>query len=163
LFPSIGSDKSALYSNHFGRRLCCQSPTSQLIYGRSKLWVPHAMSLSLRPIQQAARTYRASWWLYWYDIRSSFQRRWVAPFRSPLSHSWRQPPPPPLFLWSYEIINSKCDLLHFRAFIHVAEVHDFNPPSDSDVDGLANGDDDSSEEDYPGYMSDPRILRHWPS
>jgi hypothetical protein len=70
---------------------------------------------------------------------------------------------PPLFLRSSEIINSKCDLLHFRAFIRVAEVHDFNPPSDLDVDGLADGDDDSGEEDYPGCMSDPRILHHWPS
>jgi hypothetical protein len=62
-----------------------------------------------------------------------------------------------------EVGCSKCDLLHFRAFIRVAEVHDFNPPSDLDVDGLADGDDDSGEEDYPGCMSDPRILHHWPS
>jgi hypothetical protein len=40
--------------------------------------------------------------------------------------------------------------MHFRAFIRIVEVLDFNPPSDSDDDGRpSNG--DSSEEDYPGY------------
>jgi hypothetical protein len=35
---------------------------------------------------------------------------------------------PPLFIQSSEVVHSKCDLLHFCAFIHILEVHDFNPP-----------------------------------
>jgi hypothetical protein len=59
-----------------------------------------------------------------------------------------------------EVIHNKCDLLHFRVFIRILEVHDFNPPNSSEEDGEPS-DEDSSEE-YPGYVPGPGILRPWP-
>jgi hypothetical protein len=32
----------------------------------------------------------------------------------------------PLFLWTDEIVHSKQDTLHFKAFVQVLEVHDFS-------------------------------------
>jgi hypothetical protein len=39
---------------------------------------------------------------------------------------------PPLFLWTYEVIKSKCDTLQLRVFIKVIEIHDFTPSDFSD-------------------------------
>jgi hypothetical protein len=55
---------------------------------------------------------------------------------------------PPLFLWASKIIHTKCDLLHFRAFICILEVHDFMPPGDSSDDDARSP---SSDDDYPSY------------
>jgi hypothetical protein len=56
---------------------------------------------------------------------------------------------PPLFLCTSEIIHSKCDLLHFRAFIQIVEVHDFTPPNDSSDDEGRPPSSDSSGDEYP--------------
>jgi hypothetical protein len=64
---------------------------------------------------------------------------------------------PSLFIRASEVIHDKCDLLHFCAFIHILVVHDFNPPSSSEEDGGP-----FSEEEYPGYVLSPSILRPWP-
>jgi hypothetical protein len=56
-------------------------------------------------------------------------------------------------------------MLHFRAFNHILEVHDFNPSEDSSDDGRPPPSGDSSEsedDDYPGYDSHRGILQLWP-
>jgi hypothetical protein len=56
----------------------------------------------------------------------------------------------PLFLRAHEIIHSKCNLLHFRTFVHIVEVHDFDLPESSNNDGLPPS-SDSSDDEYPGF------------
>jgi hypothetical protein len=62
-----------------------------------------------------------------------------------------------------ELIHSKQDTLHFRAFFHVLEVHDFSWPEesdDSDGDGQPPQLDSSNDGDdgYPGYNAGPMFL-----
>jgi hypothetical protein len=68
----------------------------------------------------------------------------------------------PLFLRVSEILHSMCDLLHFRAFIRLLEVHDFNLPSDCSGDDYRLPSSDSSDEDYPGYDPGRGILNPCP-
>jgi hypothetical protein len=68
-----------------------------------------------------------------------------------------EPVEPPLFIRSLEGIHPKCDLLHFRVFIRILEVHDFNPLSSLDDDGESSGGD--SKRSIPAM----RILRPWPT
>jgi hypothetical protein len=72
----------------------------------------------------------------------------------------------PLFLRASEIIHSRQDTLQFRAFIHILEIHDFTPPSDSSDEGGDNGGDApdgfSDEDAYPGYDPGRGLLRPWP-
>jgi hypothetical protein len=42
---------------------------------------------------------------------------------------------PPLFIQAEELVHSKQDVLHFRAFIHVLELHEFSLPEEDDDDG----------------------------
>jgi hypothetical protein len=58
---------------------------------------------------------------------------------------------PPLYLSSSEIIDSSCDLLHYRAIISILEIHDFSTPPSSDSEGGGGGQGSSSDEEYPGY------------
>jgi hypothetical protein len=59
----------------------------------------------------------------------------------------------PLFLRASEIIHSRQDTLQFWAFIHILEIHDFTPPSDSSNEGGDNGggppDGSSDGDEYP--------------
>jgi hypothetical protein len=69
---------------------------------------------------------------------------------------------PPLFMRSSEIVHSKCDLLHFRAFVHILKVHDFTPPSDSSDNDDHPSSSDSSNDGYPSYDPNRGILRPRP-
>jgi hypothetical protein len=69
---------------------------------------------------------------------------------------------PPLFLTAHEIIHSKCNLLHFRAFVHIVEVHDFNLLESSDNDDRRPPSSDSSDDEYPGFDHGQGNLRPWP-
>jgi hypothetical protein len=66
---------------------------------------------------------------------------------------------PPLFLRASEIIHNKCDLLHFRAFVHILEIHDFFTPASFDDEGGAG--ESSLEEDYSNYDLGRGILQPW--
>jgi hypothetical protein len=69
----------------------------------------------------------------------------------------------PLFLRSFKIIHSRCDLLHFQAFIHIIKIHDFNPPMDlSDDEGHLPSADSSDNDGYPCYDSGRGSLPPWP-
>jgi hypothetical protein len=68
----------------------------------------------------------------------------------------------PLFLRVSEILHSMCDLLHFRAFVRLLEVHDFNLPSGCSGDDYRLPSNDSSDEDYPGYDPGRGILNPCP-
>jgi hypothetical protein len=64
-------------------------------------------------------------------------------------------------LRAHEIIHSKCNLLHFWAFIHIVEVHDFDLPESSDDDGRPPS-SDSSDDKYPGFDNGRGNLWSWP-
>jgi hypothetical protein len=70
---------------------------------------------------------------------------------------------PPLFLRASEIMHSRCDILHFRMFIRIIEIHDFYPLEDlSNNEGRPPSDDASSDDGYPSYDPDRGILQLWP-
>jgi hypothetical protein len=71
---------------------------------------------------------------------------------------------PPLYIREEEIRHSKQDALHFHAFIHVLEVHDFSPPEEEDNGWSAQS--DSSNDGDDGYMSYDVVaglLQPWPN
>jgi hypothetical protein len=51
----------------------------------------------------------------------------------------------PLFIWSSELIHSKCDKLQFCVFIQVLEVHDYTILDDSDDDPSGSSDDSGGD------------------
>jgi hypothetical protein len=71
---------------------------------------------------------------------------------------------PLFFLSSSEIINSKCNLLHYRAIISILEIHDFStPPSSDSKGGGGHGKESRSNEEYPGYDPCYGFLGSWSS
>jgi hypothetical protein len=68
----------------------------------------------------------------------------------------------PLFLRAHEIIHSKCNLLHFWAFVHIIEVHDFNLPELSEDDDGRPPLSDSIDDEYLSFDHGWGNLRSWP-
>lgn len=74
---------------------------------------------------------------------------------------------PPLFLSAEELIHTHHDTLRFRVAVHVLEVQDFHPRSDSsDEEGFwgcrHDEDSDDSDDDYPGFDDCGGSSKPWP-
>jgi hypothetical protein len=66
---------------------------------------------------------------------------------------------PPLFIQADELIYSKQDALHFQAFIHVLEVHEFSlPEQDDNSRPSPSNSSNDGDDDYPSYDAGPGFL-----
>lgn len=71
---------------------------------------------------------------------------------------------PPLYLREEELIEPQRDTLRFTATIHIFEVQDYHPRSDSEDESLGMRRDyysDSARNDYPGFDEGSRSLKPW--